>query len=147
MEDILKRRHVVLPDSEDKDAEISSKQGRNLQEEGLDEMVRNMMKDKSEVFKTPTQSKTSGRKIISLQPWKQLKPTVKGCFSEVKAKGKEAPIIVRRDTSSQKNYKQIQQRRSKSCRSHTITILREEEKLPTSVPLETLSKSKWKEEE
>ncbi|GJY63553.1 hypothetical protein Tco_0465013 [Tanacetum coccineum] len=54
MEDVLKRRHVVLPDSEDEDAEISSKQGRNLQEEGLDEMVRNMMKDKSEVFKTPT---------------------------------------------------------------------------------------------
>ncbi|GJS99314.1 hypothetical protein Tco_0820484 [Tanacetum coccineum] len=65
MEDVLKRRHVVLPDSEDEDAEISSKQGRNLQEEGLDEMVRNMMKDKSEVFKTPTQSKTSGEEDIS----------------------------------------------------------------------------------
>ncbi|GJZ42930.1 ribonuclease H-like domain-containing protein [Tanacetum coccineum] len=59
------RRHVVLPDSEDEDAEISSKQGRNLQEEGLDEMVRNMMKDKSEVFKTPTQGKTSGEEDIS----------------------------------------------------------------------------------
>ncbi|GJU11238.1 retrovirus-related pol polyprotein from transposon TNT 1-94 [Tanacetum coccineum] len=34
MEDVLKRRHVVLPNSEDEDAEISSKQGRNLQEEG-----------------------------------------------------------------------------------------------------------------
>ncbi|GJU83724.1 hypothetical protein Tco_1286089 [Tanacetum coccineum] len=65
MEDVLKRRHVVLPDSEDEDADISSKQGRNLQEEGLDEMVRNMMKDKSEVFKTPTQSKTSGEEDIS----------------------------------------------------------------------------------
>ncbi|GKE46188.1 hypothetical protein Tco_1477446 [Tanacetum coccineum] len=65
MEDVLKRRHVVLPDSEDEDAEISSKQGRNLQEEGLDEMVRNMMKDKSEVFKTPTQSKTLGEEDIS----------------------------------------------------------------------------------
>ncbi|GJW60202.1 hypothetical protein Tco_0109537, partial [Tanacetum coccineum] len=61
MEDVLKRRHVVLPDSEDEDAEISSKQGRNLQEEGLDEM----MKDKSEVFKTPTQSKTLGEEDIS----------------------------------------------------------------------------------
>ncbi|GJZ21714.1 hypothetical protein Tco_0558753 [Tanacetum coccineum] len=65
MEDVLKRRHVVLPDSEDEDAEISSKQGRNLQEEGLDEMVRNMMKDKSKVFKTPTQGKTSGEEDIS----------------------------------------------------------------------------------
>ncbi|GJS14518.1 hypothetical protein Tco_0408990 [Tanacetum coccineum] len=41
------------------------KKGRNLQEEGLDEMVRNMIKDKSEVFKTPTQSKTSGEEDIS----------------------------------------------------------------------------------
>ncbi|GJU40539.1 hypothetical protein Tco_1193496 [Tanacetum coccineum] len=41
------------------------KKGRNLQEEGLDEMVRNMMKDKSEVFKTPTQSKTLGEENIS----------------------------------------------------------------------------------
>ncbi|GJV73818.1 putative ribonuclease H-like domain-containing protein, partial [Tanacetum coccineum] len=65
IEDVLKRRHVVLPDSEDEDAKISSKQWRNLQEEGLDEMVRNIMKDKSEVFKTPTQSKTSGEEDIS----------------------------------------------------------------------------------
>ncbi|GJW44849.1 hypothetical protein Tco_0073648 [Tanacetum coccineum] len=48
-----------------KDAEISSKQGWNLQEESLDEMVRNMMKDKSEVLKTPTQGKTSGEEDIS----------------------------------------------------------------------------------
>ncbi|GJR79978.1 ribonuclease H-like domain-containing protein [Tanacetum coccineum] len=48
-------------------SKISSKtnKGRNLQEEGLDEMVRNMMKDKSKVFKTPTQSKTSGEEDIS----------------------------------------------------------------------------------
>ncbi|GKE30072.1 hypothetical protein Tco_1445456 [Tanacetum coccineum] len=65
MEDVLKRRHVVLPDSEDEDAKISSKQGRNLQEEGLDEMVRNMMKDKSKVFKTPTLRKTSKEEDIS----------------------------------------------------------------------------------
>ncbi|GKE32777.1 ribonuclease H-like domain-containing protein [Tanacetum coccineum] len=36
MEVVLKRRHVVLTDSEDEDAENSSKQGRNLQEEDLD---------------------------------------------------------------------------------------------------------------
>ncbi|GKD47694.1 hypothetical protein Tco_1276670 [Tanacetum coccineum] len=65
MEDVLKRRHVVLPDSEDEDADISSKQGRNLQEEGLDEMVKSMMKDKSEVFKTLKQSKTSREEDIS----------------------------------------------------------------------------------
>ncbi|GKC05841.1 hypothetical protein Tco_0997451 [Tanacetum coccineum] len=34
---------MVLPDSDDEDAEISSKHGRNLQEEGLDEMVRQIL--------------------------------------------------------------------------------------------------------
>ncbi|GJR28308.1 hypothetical protein Tco_1104540 [Tanacetum coccineum] len=33
MEDVLKRRHVVLPDSEDEDAKISSKQGRKWEED------------------------------------------------------------------------------------------------------------------
>ncbi|GKF61836.1 hypothetical protein Tco_0181890, partial [Tanacetum coccineum] len=61
----LKKRHVVLPDSEDEDANNYSKQGRNLQKEGLDEMVRNIMKDKLEVFKTPTQGKTLGEADIS----------------------------------------------------------------------------------
>ncbi|GKE93246.1 hypothetical protein Tco_1574341, partial [Tanacetum coccineum] len=46
MEVVLNRRHVVLTDSEDEDVENSSKQGRNLQEEGLDEMVRSIMKEK-----------------------------------------------------------------------------------------------------
>ncbi|GKB68220.1 hypothetical protein Tco_0929632, partial [Tanacetum coccineum] len=61
-EDVLKRRHVVLPDSEDEDAEISSKQGRNLQEEGLDEMVRNMVKDKSEVASQRSKSVDKGKR-------------------------------------------------------------------------------------
>ncbi|GJS30862.1 hypothetical protein Tco_0491482 [Tanacetum coccineum] len=65
MEVVLKRRHVVLTDSEDEDAKNSSKQGRNLQEEGSNEMVRSIMKDKSEDFKTPTQGKTSGEADIS----------------------------------------------------------------------------------
>ncbi|GJV07455.1 zinc knuckle CX2CX4HX4C containing protein [Tanacetum coccineum] len=52
MEVVLKRRHVVLTDSEDEDAENSSKQGRNLQEEGLDEMVMSIIKEKSEEFET-----------------------------------------------------------------------------------------------
>ncbi|GJU75190.1 hypothetical protein Tco_1272260 [Tanacetum coccineum] len=38
MEYVLRRRHVVLPDLEDEDAEISSKQGRNLQEEGEEDI-------------------------------------------------------------------------------------------------------------
>ncbi|GJW81249.1 putative ribonuclease H-like domain-containing protein [Tanacetum coccineum] len=65
MEVVLKRRHVVLTDSEDEDAKNSSKQGRNLQEEGLDKMVRSIMKEKSEEFETPTQGKTLGEAGIS----------------------------------------------------------------------------------
>ncbi|GJV70412.1 hypothetical protein Tco_1490407 [Tanacetum coccineum] len=84
IEDALKRRRVVLPDSEDEDAEISSKQGRNLQEEDLDEMVRNMMKDKSEVFKTPTQSKTSGEEDMSPTTLKAAKTLSKVASSELK---------------------------------------------------------------
>ncbi|GJW60609.1 hypothetical protein Tco_0109944 [Tanacetum coccineum] len=41
------------------------KKGRNLQEEGLDKMVRSIIKDKSEVFETPTQGKTLGEADIS----------------------------------------------------------------------------------
>ncbi|GJS68140.1 hypothetical protein Tco_0682705 [Tanacetum coccineum] len=63
---ILKRRHVVLTDSEDKDAKNSSKQGRNLQEEGSDEMVRSILKDKLEDFETPIQGKTS--RVADISP-------------------------------------------------------------------------------
>ncbi|GKD60685.1 hypothetical protein Tco_1298194, partial [Tanacetum coccineum] len=48
MEKVVKSRRVVLTDSEDEAAENSSKHGRNLQ------------KDKSEVFETPKQGKSSG---------------------------------------------------------------------------------------
>ncbi|GKB98738.1 putative ribonuclease H-like domain-containing protein, partial [Tanacetum coccineum] len=65
MEVVLKRRHMVLTDSEDEDAGNSSKQGRNLQEEGLDKMVRSIVKDKSKDFETPTQGKTSGEADIN----------------------------------------------------------------------------------
>ncbi|GKD09599.1 hypothetical protein Tco_1189284 [Tanacetum coccineum] len=54
-----------LKNTKDEDAENSSKQGRNLQEEGLDEMIRSLMKDKLEDFETLTQGKTSGEADIS----------------------------------------------------------------------------------
>ncbi|GKE24891.1 hypothetical protein Tco_1436403, partial [Tanacetum coccineum] len=54
-----------LDEDEDEDAKNSSKQGRNLQEEGLDEMVRSIIKEKLEEFETPTQGKTSGEADIS----------------------------------------------------------------------------------
>ncbi|GJW89632.1 putative ribonuclease H-like domain-containing protein [Tanacetum coccineum] len=62
MKGVLIKRNVVLSDSEDEEAENSSKQGRNLQKEGLDELVR---KDKSDVFVTPTQRKSSGEANVS----------------------------------------------------------------------------------
>ncbi|GKA12496.1 hypothetical protein Tco_0692042 [Tanacetum coccineum] len=55
MKDILKRRRVVLPDSEDEEVSNSSKQGRNLQ------------KDKSEGYETPKEGTTTGDMDISPQ--------------------------------------------------------------------------------
>ncbi|GJS63660.1 hypothetical protein Tco_0678224 [Tanacetum coccineum] len=55
MEDILKRRRVVLSDSEDEEVSNSSKQGRNLQ------------KDKSEGYETPKEGTTTGDMDISPQ--------------------------------------------------------------------------------
>ncbi|GKD52235.1 hypothetical protein Tco_1281211 [Tanacetum coccineum] len=59
MEDILKRRRIVLSDSEDEEAENSSKQGRNLP------------KDMSEGYETPKQGKTLGEMDISPQEVKR----------------------------------------------------------------------------
>ncbi|GJX96364.1 RNA-directed DNA polymerase, eukaryota [Tanacetum coccineum] len=77
IEDVLKRRRVVLTNSEDEDAENSSKQGRNLQEEGLDEMVRSIMKGKSKVFETPRQGKTLGEVDISPEGFKAAETLAK----------------------------------------------------------------------
>ncbi|GJR07112.1 hypothetical protein Tco_0530096, partial [Tanacetum coccineum] len=52
-------------DSEDRIAKKSSKhKGRNLQEEGLDKMVRSIMKEKLEEFETPTQGKNVRRGAV-----------------------------------------------------------------------------------
>ncbi|GKD08889.1 putative ribonuclease H-like domain-containing protein [Tanacetum coccineum] len=53
LESILKRRHVVLTDSEDEEPEDQRR------------IILPDQEDKSEVFKTPTQSKTSGEEDIS----------------------------------------------------------------------------------
>ncbi|GJV75509.1 ribonuclease H-like domain-containing protein [Tanacetum coccineum] len=114
MEDVLKMRHVVLPNSADEDAEISSKQGRNLQEEGLDEMVRNMMKDKSEGFKTPTQSKTFGEEDISPTTLEAAKTLSKVASTEVKS------VIRVKDTRGEN-------KKASLAESHKIANLLEEE--------------------
>ncbi|GJQ99484.1 hypothetical protein Tco_0522469 [Tanacetum coccineum] len=96
MEAVLKRRHVVLTDSEDEDAENSSKQGRNLQEEGLDEMVRSIMKEKSEEFETPTQGKTSGEADISPEGLEAAKTLAKVLTQRTKTYTRKVKTGLRR---------------------------------------------------
>ncbi|GJY37421.1 hypothetical protein Tco_0422799 [Tanacetum coccineum] len=83
MEKILKSRRVVLTDSEDEDAENSSKQGRNLQ------------KDESEVFETPKQGKSSGETDISPQGLEAAE-TLAEVLSQIKTKRRNVKTGVRR---------------------------------------------------
>ncbi|GJW70151.1 hypothetical protein Tco_0127068 [Tanacetum coccineum] len=176
MEDVLKRRHVVLPDSEDEDADVSFKQGRNLQEEGLDEMVRNMMKDKSEVFKTPTQSKTSGEEDISPTTLEAAKTLSKGKdidtgfedidtgFEEVNigglgvstgsgpvssVRGKREgkdPMIVEETQAPKRTKEQIQQEEASLAEAIRLQTL-EEEETAKQVHLDALLAKRLAEEE
>ncbi|GJW41931.1 hypothetical protein Tco_0070730 [Tanacetum coccineum] len=96
MEAFFKKRHVVLTDSEDEDAENSSKQGRNSQEEGLDEMVRSTMKEKSEEFETPIQGKTSGEADISPEGLEAAETLAKVLTQRTKTYTKKVKIGLRR---------------------------------------------------
>ncbi|GJT67209.1 hypothetical protein Tco_1018689 [Tanacetum coccineum] len=79
LEDLLKRKRVVLSDSEDEEAENSSKQGRNLQ------------KDKSEVFETPKQGKSSGDTNISPQGLEAAE-TLAEALSQIKIKRRNVKV-------------------------------------------------------
>ncbi|GJT39805.1 putative ribonuclease H-like domain-containing protein [Tanacetum coccineum] len=83
MEKVVKSRRVVLTDSEDEAAENSSKHGRNLQ------------KDKSEVFETPKQSKSSGETNISPQGLEAVE-TLAEALSQIKTKRSNVKTGVRR---------------------------------------------------
>ncbi|GJS12402.1 putative ribonuclease H-like domain-containing protein [Tanacetum coccineum] len=64
MEVVLKRRHVVLTDSEDEDAKNSSKKGRNLQEEGEADISSEGLEAAETLSKVLTQrTKTYTRKV------------------------------------------------------------------------------------
>ncbi|GKB38921.1 hypothetical protein Tco_0883863, partial [Tanacetum coccineum] len=140
------------PDSEDEDADISSKSGRNLQEEGLDEMVRSMMKDKSKVFKTPTQSKTLREEDISsttLEAAKTLSNVASqrtntgfeevntgglgvstGSRSISSARGQregKAPTIVEETQAPKRTKEQIQQEETSLAEAIRLQTLDEEE--------------------
>ncbi|GKA50597.1 putative ribonuclease H-like domain-containing protein, partial [Tanacetum coccineum] len=79
LEDLLKRKRVVLLDSEDEEAENSSKQWRNLQ------------KDKSEVFETPKQGKSSGDTNISPQGLEAAE-TLAEALSQIKIKWRNVKV-------------------------------------------------------
>ncbi|GKB36684.1 hypothetical protein Tco_0881626 [Tanacetum coccineum] len=145
MEDVLKRRHVVLPDSEDEDAEISSKQGRNLQEEGLDEMVRNMMKDKSESVdkgKRYKRRKESKRKDIDTS-FKDISTgfeDISTGFEEVNIGGLEV------STAPKRTKEQIQQEEASLAEAIRLQTL-EEEETAKQVHLDALLAKRMEEEE
>ncbi|GKA98890.1 hypothetical protein Tco_0826827 [Tanacetum coccineum] len=83
LEKVVKRRQVVLTDSEDEAAKNSSKQGRNLQ------------KDETKVFETPKQDKSSGETDISPQGLEAAE-TLAEALSQIKTKKKNVKSEVRR---------------------------------------------------
>ncbi|GKF01181.1 hypothetical protein Tco_0028104, partial [Tanacetum coccineum] len=85
-----------ITDSEDEDAKNSSKQGRNLQKEGLDEMVKSIMKDKSEDFETPIQGKTSGEADISPEGLEAAETLAKVLTQKIKTYTRKVKTGLRR---------------------------------------------------
>ncbi|GJX41264.1 hypothetical protein Tco_0256254 [Tanacetum coccineum] len=96
MEKILKSRRVVLTNSEDDDAENSSKQGRNLQ------------KDESEVFETPKQGKSSGETDISPQVRRRLDAEdVSTGFTDIKSASEKVSSGGKHVSASQREGKAV----------------------------------------
>ncbi|GKF13982.1 hypothetical protein Tco_0055444, partial [Tanacetum coccineum] len=152
---------------------MCAKNGRNLQEEGLDEMVRNMMKDKSKVFKTPTQGKTSGEEDISpttLEAAKTLSKVasqrsnigfedISTGFEEVNTGGlgvstgsgpgqreRKAPMIVEETQAPKRTKEQIQQEEASLAESIRLQTL-EIEETTKQVHLDALLAKRLAEEE
>ncbi|GJU39179.1 hypothetical protein Tco_1192136 [Tanacetum coccineum] len=145
--------------------------GRNLQEEGLDEMIRNMMKDKLEVFKTPTQSKTSGEEDISPITLEAAKTLSKVASQKSKSVDKEvntgglgvstgsgpvssargqregkAPMIVEETQAPKRTKEQIQQEEASLAEAIRLQTL-EEEETAKQVHLDALLAKRMEEEE
>ncbi|GJZ62695.1 putative ribonuclease H-like domain-containing protein [Tanacetum coccineum] len=170
------QRHVVLPNLEDEDAEISSKPGRNLLEEGLDEMVMNMMKDKSEVASQRSKSVDKGKRY---KRRKESKGTdintgfedistgfedISTGFEEVNTSGLgvstgsgpvssargqregKAPMIIEETQALKKTKEQIQQKEASLAEPIRLQTL-EEEKTVKQVHLDTLLAKRMEEEE
>ncbi|GJY11851.1 hypothetical protein Tco_0381160 [Tanacetum coccineum] len=138
---------VVLPDSEDEDAEISSKQGRNLQEEGLDEMVasqRSKSVDKGKRYKRRKESKgkdidtgfediSTGFEDISTG-FEEVNTgglgvsTGSGPVSSARGQREgKAPMIVEETQAPKRTKEQIQQEEASLAEAIRLQTLKEEE--------------------
>ena len=97
LEKVVKIRKIVLSESEEEDAENSSKQGRNLQ------------KDESAVFETPTQAKSSGEADVSSQGLEAAETLAKVLSQRAKVFTKEVNSGLRRnlDTGDVKSGEEI----------------------------------------
>ncbi|GJY14236.1 putative reverse transcriptase domain-containing protein [Tanacetum coccineum] len=115
--------------TEDEDTENSSKQGRNLQEEGLDEMVRSIVKEKSEEFETPTQGKTSGEVDISPEGLEAAETLAKVLTQRTKTYTRKVKTGLRRkldvDEKGQREGKAVLEEKSQSKK--TKKQIREEQ--------------------
>ncbi|GJQ92273.1 putative ribonuclease H-like domain-containing protein [Tanacetum coccineum] len=121
MEDVLKRRHVVLPDLVDEDADILSKQG------GI--------------------YKRKERKISALQPWKQLKLCQSGPVSSARGQREgKAPMIIEETQAPKRTKEQIQQEEASLAEAIRLQTL-EEEETAKQVHLDALLAKRMEEEE
>ncbi|GJT12770.1 hypothetical protein Tco_0859812 [Tanacetum coccineum] len=172
MEDVLKRRHVVLPDSEDEDAEISSKQGRNLQEEGEEdispttlEAVKTLSKvashrsksvDKGKRYKRRKESKgkdiDTGFEDISTG-FEEVNTgglgvsTGSGPVSSARGQREgKAPMIVEETQAPKRTKEQIQQEEANLAEAIRLQTL-EEEETAKQVHLDALLAKRMEEEE
>ncbi|GJT10196.1 hypothetical protein Tco_0857238 [Tanacetum coccineum] len=175
MEDVLKRRHVVLPVSEDEDADISSKQRRNLQEEGEEDISPTTLeaaKTLSKVASQRTKSVDNGKRYKRRKEFKGKDfedistgfEDINTGFEEVNtgglgvstgsekvssARGQregKAPMIVEETQAPKRTKEQIQQEEASLAEAIRLQTL-EEEETAKQVHLDALLAKRIEEEE
>ena len=124
MEGIMKRRKLVLTESDGEEDENSSKQGRNMKK-GLDELVAlEKKKTYEEVFATPTQSKSSGE------------------ATNISPGGMEAATILQQVSSSTGNIETYRRRRGEAvAESPKDFFSAAKEKIASTSPKDLTSKA------
>ncbi|GJR94842.1 hypothetical protein Tco_0267016 [Tanacetum coccineum] len=136
MEDVLKRRHVVLPDSEDEDAEILPNRGGIYQEEGLDE--NDFSTTSFEDISTGFEEVNTGGLGVS---------TGSGPVSSARGQREgKAPMIVEETQAPKRTKEQIQQEEASLAEAIRLQTL-EEEETAKQVHLDALLAKRLAEEE